>query len=114
MKKRDERRLAENEVIFKQINKDADEFLHDVGVQNLLVAPFFCECSDLHCKERVELTPAEYERVHKNPAYFIVLKGHELLTIERVVEKRDGYSVVEKFTELPKPEEVRHRLKEVI
>jgi hypothetical protein len=113
MKKRDERRLAENEVIFKQINKDVDGFLHDVGVQNLLVTPFYCECSSLECRERIELTPAEYERIHKSLRHFIVLPGHQIPAIEQVIEQRDNFNVVEKKTEIPSPSEVRHRLKEL-
>lgn len=113
MKRRDMRRLAENEVIFKQINNDVDGFLHDVGVENLLLAPFYCECSNINCHERIELAPAEYERIHKNPKRFIVLNGHEVPAVERIVELHDKYNVVEKLTEVPSPSEVEHRLKEL-
>jgi len=41
MKQQQERRLAENEVIFRQVNKDADDFLHDVGVEHVVSVPFF-------------------------------------------------------------------------
>lgn len=113
MKKRDERRLAENEIIFRQVNQDVDGFLHDIGVQNVVVAPFFCECSNLECKERIELSSAEYERIHRDPKHFIVVPGHEVPAIERIVERHDGYNVVEKLMELPDPDEVGHRLKEL-
>lgn len=113
MKKRDERRLAENEVIFKQINKDIEGFLHDVGVENLVLAPFYCECSNMDCHARIELTPSNYERIHKNPKRFIVLDGHQVPAIERVVEHHGKYNVVEKLTEMPAPSEVEHRLKEL-
>lgn len=113
MKKRDERRLAENEVIFKEINKDVENFLHDVGVENLLLAPFYCECSNIDCHERVELTPANYQRIHKNPKRFVVLEGHQVPEVERVVEYHGQYLVVEKLTEVPAASEVEHRLKEL-
>lgn len=113
VQKRDERRLVENEVIFRQINKDVDGFLHDVGVENLLTAPFYCECSNLDCHERIELSPAEYERVHKDPKRFIVVRGHEVPAIERVVEQHDVFNVVEKQKEMPSADEVEHRLKEL-
>jgi hypothetical protein len=113
MKERNERRLAENEIIFKQINKDVEGFLQDVGVENLVLAPFYCECADLGCHERIELMPAEYERIHKNPKRFIVLKGHEVPTIESVIERRDKYNVVEKFAPMPGLNELGRRLKEL-
>ena len=113
MKKRDERRLAENEVIFKQINKDAREFLHDLGVDNLLLTPFLCECSNIECRQRIELASADYERIHRNPQRFVVVKGHEVPAIEHIVEHHDTYNVVEKLTELPTPEEAERRLKEL-
>jgi len=113
MKQRDERRLAENEIIFRQINRDADEFLHDVGVENLVLAPFYCECSNIDCNQRIEMASAEYERIHLNPKRFIVVKGHEVPAIEDVVERHDIYNVVEKLTELPTPEDAERRLKEL-
>ena len=113
MRKSDKRRLAENEVIFKQINKDVEGFLYDVGVENLLTAPFYCECSNIQCHERIEMAPADYERIHKNPKRFIVLNGHEVPAVERVIERHDMYNVVEKQTEMPALEEVEHRLKEL-
>lgn len=113
MERREERRLAENEVIFRQVNKDVKDFLHDVGVENLLIAPFYCECSNIACHERVELTPANYERIHKNPKRFTILDGHQVPAIERVVESHKKYIVVEKLTEMPAAHEVEHRLKEL-
>jgi len=113
MHKDDERRLQENEVIFKQVNKDVEEFLHDIGVQNQVAVPFYCECSDLGCRMRLELTPAEYEKIHKNKRRFIVVNGHEVPQIENVVERNENYSVVEKLDKPPQPHEVQRRLKEL-
>jgi surfactin synthase thioesterase subunit len=113
MGKRDERRLLENEVIFKQINKDIDGFLHDMDVEKVLRAPFYCECSDLHCTQRIEISAAAYEAVHRNPKHFILVNGHEEPTIEKVLERRSDYTIVEKLRELPTADEVTHRLKEL-
>lgn len=113
MEQIDERRLAENEVIFRQINKDVDDFLHDIGVQHVLPALFYCECSDIHCTQRIELPAAEYEKIHKGSRNFIVVTGHESPEIEKVVERRDGYCIVEKFQKLPTADEAAYRLKEL-
>lgn len=112
MNQQDERRLAENEVLFKAINKEVEGFMHDLGTQHLVLVPFFCECSDMKCRERIELSAAEYERIHQTPKRFIVLNGHERPAIERVVARHDTYSVVEKLVDLPEISEVEHRLKE--
>lgn len=113
MKKSDERRLAENEVIFRQINKDADDFLHDTGVQNFVLVPFLCECSNIHCQERIELPPTEYKRIHEDTNRFIVRRGHDVPKIERIVERHDTYDVVEKMADMPKSDEAAHRLKDL-
>lgn len=66
--------------------------LNEVGF-NLLI----CECCDPACAESVEITPEEYEAVRANPTRFVVLKGHQLSAVERVVDGNDRYLVVEKF-----------------
>ena len=42
------------------------------------------------------LTKAEYEAVRRDGRRFFMLDGHELAEIEDVVERREGYVVVEK------------------
>ena len=113
MRKRDERRLQENEVIFKQVNKDMDDFLNDIGVRHQVSVPFFCECSDLNCRVRIELTPAEYKKIHKNKQYFVVVNGHEIPEIEETFEHNDTYAVVRKLDVVPNADDVQHRLKEL-
>lgn len=60
---------------------------------------FRCECARLGCNLLLKLTLAEYEHVRSNPRRFVVVEGHELPTVEDVVERRPGYVVVEKFDE---------------
>lgn len=112
MKRQEKRRLVENEVIFRQVNQDIDGFLHDMDAQKILKAPFYCECSNLECSERIELSAAEYEKIHRNAKRFIVIPGHENPKIEKIVEPRKRYFIIEKLTELPSAEEVTYRLRE--
>ena len=42
------------------------------------------------------MSRAEYERVRSEPHRFAVFPGHELPDVEVVVERRDGYAVVQK------------------
>jgi hypothetical protein len=41
----------------------------------------------------------DYEAVRGQSTHFLVTSGHELLEVERVVDRRDGFTVVEKITE---------------
>lgn len=66
----------------------------------LETAEFVCECADIGCVERIELTLERYEAVRRDPRQFIVKPGHELADEERVVERHDDdYLIVEKIGE---------------
>jgi hypothetical protein len=58
---------------------------------------FLCECGNRRCREPIRLTPAQYEAVRADSRRFHVVPGHVYAEVERVVEVRDGYVVVEKF-----------------
>jgi hypothetical protein len=49
------------------------------------------------CVDSIYLSAAEYEAVRADPATFFVVPGHEILKIERVVERYENYVVVEKI-----------------
>ena len=87
------RRLAHNERLFREINDARD---HATPGDDETVQSFVCECSDQACTATIELTVGEYERIRETPHHFIVLTGHELPEIERVVEERGAFDVVEK------------------
>lgn len=75
MDKPSERRLAENEVIFRTFNEEAKDFvLEDAQRMPLAGKPlrFYCECSDLRCIERIELTADVYERLHQTSRRFVL------------------------------------------
>lgn len=57
---------------------------------------FLCECARGDCVESVHLTRAEYESVRSGSSRFFTTPGHELAEQERVVERHDGFVVVEK------------------
>jgi hypothetical protein len=90
---RDER-LAKNESFFRETN----EFLEEEAVaRGRIAADFICECSRTGCVDRLPITLAEYENVRRDGDRFIVVPGHEVLSIERVVQIEGGYVVVEKI-----------------
>jgi hypothetical protein len=84
-------RVAINEATFRKVNEGME-----VGQDPGGLLTFICECGRLGCNELLELTRAEYEGVRANPRRFAVTAGHELEDVEKVVERRDRYLVVEK------------------
>src|SRR3712207_5152857 len=61
---------------------------------------FFCECGLLRCRKQVQITAPEYEAVRADARRFVVAPGHERLEVEDVVERRDGYVVVQKHEDV--------------
>jgi hypothetical protein len=86
-------KAARNRLVFREVNERIAELtglLNETGV-NL----FICECSDRACAESLEVTREEYGAVRADRARFIVLRGHELAEVERVVDGNGRYLVVE-------------------
>ena len=71
-------------------------FQHDTSVSTTLL-DFVCECSNLDCVERIELTIKDYEAIHMRQDRFIIRKNHQTPSAEKVVEQHSAYSVVEKY-----------------
>jgi hypothetical protein len=84
-------RRAKNEALFRDINERLQDLNDDFGTSEWL-----CECSDLECVERIEMTDAEYEDVRQHGAHFVLLVGHEQIDIERVVARHGDYVIAEK------------------
>lgn len=88
-------RLGANEAVFREINEGIERGQWP-GEESAPIG-FRCECARLGCNELVELSVMEYEHVRANPKRFIVLPGHERREVEVVVERHDGYFIVEKL-----------------
>ncbi len=103
MNSRSERRLVENEILFRDANRKVQQHVeknrrsHQIPESTKL--HFYCECSNYHCRDRIILTAAEYEQTHKDHRHFITLSGHENNAVETIIEGNDIYSVVEKFVD---------------
>lgn len=88
-----DRRRAENEAVFRAVNERIAALGRRYGAESL---DLVCECSSAECTQRLRLPASMYERVRADSAYFLVIPGHETAGIERVVERSEGYCVVEK------------------
>lgn len=90
------KRICQNEVLFREIN----ERLRELGEGFSLVtevADFVCECGEVSCTDRIQLSLGEYEQVRSDAKWFAIVPGHEKLEFERIVAEHDGYTVVEKL-----------------
>jgi predicted ATPase len=91
---KDEERIARTEALFRDVNERIAE---SVGRFQADEATFVCECADRDCTQRVHASLPEYEEVREDPTRFLIAEGHEDARVERVVEQRPGFAVVEKF-----------------
>jgi hypothetical protein len=95
------RTVARTEALFRSVNEriEATNGRFGVGFEQI---KFVCECADEHCMQRITLAVRSYEDVRRIPTHFIVTADHVDREFERVVERLDGYVVVEKFGEAGK------------
>jgi hypothetical protein len=89
-------RLAENEAIFRDANEAIERRAAELDFS--AVVPFLCECGDRACRELIRLEREDYARVRTRPTWFLILPEHEEIatTSGRVLERLDGYLIVEK------------------
>ena len=90
----EEIRIGKTESIFRNVNERIAESAERFDSDE---AEFVCECHDSACTHRVPASLEEYERVRARPTRFLLRPGHEDEGVERVVERRSQFAVVEKF-----------------
>jgi hypothetical protein len=83
-----------NEALFREVNERIDQLQADLGGANTF--EIVCECGTAACIERFSITSDEYGTLRQDDHRFAVVPGHERPKVERTVEKRAGYLVVEK------------------
>ncbi len=110
-----ERRLIENEMIFRRSNEkavdglDALDAMHiedghiDLTRDENLKLHFKCECADEDCSLRIPIPPSEYQDIHEDRDCFIVIPGHQIDPIEKVLKKASLYYVVKKNNSVEEP-----------
>jgi len=93
-------RVAENQDAFRRANEQIEGAADSIG-GDIEPLPFLCECPKRECFEIARLTRREYESVRAHGSTFLVAPGHEVcdvedVTIARVVQRFDAYSLMEK------------------
>jgi hypothetical protein len=89
-----EERVARNEALFQEVNRQIEKLEETLGRRETLA--ILCECSKKHCLDAFEVESAVYQRVRSNPLLFFLVPGHEDLEVERVIERTPQFLVVEK------------------
>jgi hypothetical protein len=95
------RRLRANEELMEELNRRIERMLGDIREEDdeERDAPiaFLCECSNLDCRERINLEPSRFDRIHQDPEQFILVPGHEMPEVERIVDQFGDHLVVRKI-----------------
>jgi hypothetical protein len=90
-----ERQAAENEVRFRALNErleaQAGTWEGREGELSLV-----CECGDEDCTARIGLSVPEYEAVRAVETQFVLIRGHERVEVEDVVDGAENWLVVRK------------------
>ena len=84
-------RAASAEINGRRVNEAIER-----GTEAAQEAVFVCECGNLGCTGTIEMTISAYEQVRSSFDRFLVIPGHEIESVEDVVERHDGYLVVVK------------------
>lgn len=92
-------RIGNNERLFREVNERINRIQEDFGQAHAF--EIVCECGSQGCLERLTLTHAQYVKLRENPRTFAVIPGHVADDVEDVVERTEGYWVVEKKPGLP-------------
>jgi hypothetical protein len=88
-------RIGRNEDLFRKVN-DQIEGVNEAFGSFTGTMSVLCECGEVECMEQIELAFDEYRDLRAEPTHFAVKPGHEILDVERIVERRPGYHVVAK------------------
>ncbi len=90
----DKVKRARTEALFRDVNERIAESAHRFEADS---TQFVCECADPNCTHRLEASLDDYEDVRADGATFMLAPGHAHDDIERVVEVRGGFHIVEKM-----------------
>jgi hypothetical protein len=95
-------RIAENEVVLREVNERIAEKTSDLEARGLTAtgetSQYLCSCGRPDCDASIELTLEEFQQAHLEKDYFVVSPGHQVPAIEDVVAQHPTYAVVRKRT----------------
>lgn len=94
------RRVGLNEALFRQVNEEIRGLTGTFGDEGGTMA-IVCECGDAGCTAQLEIGIADYERIRGSSRLYVIATGHDIPGVERIVERREGWDVVQKHEGAP-------------
>ena len=95
-----EKQIGLNEAVFREVNERIEGIAETFDLRSEPL-DLVCECGDAACVQRITMSHAEYEQLRSDPRRFAVHPGHEIPRVETVVDRGQGYDVVEKDHGVP-------------
>jgi hypothetical protein len=89
-----ERRLAQNESLFREVNERVETLAQQLGPHHAY--EFLCECANADCTFRLKLPLPVYQSVRADARQFVVLPLHYTPEVEELVVEEDDYWIVRK------------------
>jgi hypothetical protein len=90
-------RVARNEATFREINSTLHEGLSKAEREQGEPVAFVCECGETSCHALVKIDLERYEQTRAHPERFVIVPGHEIPDVERVLERDETWAVVAKL-----------------
>ena len=85
-------RNARTQVLYRVVNDRISE-LHNSAPASVLMQ-VMCECGQ-GCGEQIAVAPNDYAAVRRAATYFVVAPGHHYEEVDRLVEDRGSWLLVE-------------------
>ena len=85
-------RIALNEAWHRYLNRRKAEWM-DSG---LPTAGFRCECGQMHCDSRLQLSLEQWDEVHSRSDRFLVVPEHVVGDVELVVAEYPNFWLIQK------------------
>jgi hypothetical protein len=82
------------EDVFRNVNDRIAEKGSQLGWR--FPGPFLCECSDMRCFARLELTLEAYAELRSHPQRYLTVPGHEIAKAV-VIEQTERVAFAERF-----------------
>jgi hypothetical protein len=86
-------------VQIQQISRSANERLQALAVAIVpaeQLIPFLCECANDACLGRVDMKLGDYDDIHRDRDQYSILRDHQIVDGERIIEQRPLYDIVSK------------------
>lgn len=90
-------RIAQNEHAYRQANESVSAAMDKVGGSLDQVLRIACECALQGCRAVLEVPNSVFKSVREHPRRFLVAPNHIVPQVERPVDERDGFWVIDKF-----------------